>query len=515
MASEHPEVDFYYSREEGRYFAFKRGELIVRPSVEPGWRDIIADRRDPDATPLPDELVIGTAVIHGEEFLLIGGLERAELIDRARERADLFEPNHVYWAAQVGAWASHGHECCPHWSQTPREGGIHELTANWVRELPVKGALGAGAQASYSGMRASPLHMNPLHMNPLHMNPLHMNPLHMNPLHMNPLHMNGYVSNAIPATRERQCGPVSPGETDGEGVYVHIIDSGLGKASYASPYLPAHTPAVSGDSVDEPDRISAWDSAAIADGFIDPVAGHGTFIAGIYAQLLPRAEIHVDAALTAAGYVTEWDAVLSVISMIAMDKSSAVLNLSFGGTIADFESPATFLLMKLAIQWASSMGYVVVASAGNVSSCDRHYPAALDEVVGVGALDRNGVAWFSNYGDWVECWAPGVDLISTFLVCNGAFRPFLDVLPDGQMDGTFKSPWATGATTTEFAGFDDPDDFSSSGSHGWAAWSGTSFAAPVVGAAAARLLGGGMSGSDVITELKTVYPLVDKAIDDE
>jgi subtilisin family serine protease len=42
------------------------------------------------------------------------------------------------------------------------------------------------------------------------------------------------------------------------------------------------------------------------------------------------------------------------------------------------------------------------------------FPAALPSVVSVGALDQSGRADFSNFGGWVDCCAPGVDVVSTF-----------------------------------------------------------------------------------------------------
>jgi len=42
------------------------------------------------------------------------------------------------------------------------------------------------------------------------------------------------------------------------------------------------------------------------------------------------------------------------------------------------------------------------------------FPAVYPEVVAVSASDRNGQrAWFSNFGDWVDFSAPGVDILST------------------------------------------------------------------------------------------------------
>ena len=95
---------------------------------------------------------------------------------------------------------------------------------------------------------------------------------------------------------------------------------------------------------------------------------------------------------------------------------------------------------------------LVVAAAGNAGSPRPQWPAALPNVVAVGALASDGRAWFSNYGGWVDACAPGVDVRSTFF-------------------GTDDSPVA-----------DKIDDDLVNEFRGWAAWSGTSFTAPKVAA---------------------------------
>jgi hypothetical protein len=90
--------------------------------------------------------------------------------------------------------------------------------------------------------------------------------------------------------------------------------------------------------------------------------------------------------------------------------------------------------------------------------------------VSVGAVGPHGPAPFSNYGPWVRACAPGVDLVSTFFAgWNG------DALAEDEAD---------------------PDDYT-----GWACWSGTSFAAPVVAAALAREMADGMSAADAVARL--------------
>jgi subtilisin family serine protease len=99
-------------------------------------------------------------------------------------------------------------------------------------------------------------------------------------------------------------------------------------------------------------------------------------------------------------------------------------------------------------------------------------------VVSVGALNPNQttVALFSNTGPSVRTYAPGVSVVSTMPPLQGGLEPM--------------------ARTTAF-GFEreslDLDNFSRGDADarrgGFAVWSGTSFAAPVVAGRIARQLG--------------------------
>jgi subtilisin family serine protease len=111
---------------------------------------------------------------------------------------------------------------------------------------------------------------------------------------------------------------------------------------------------------------------------------------------------------------------------------------------------------------------VVVAAAGNAGTCRPFWPAALPEVTAVGAVDGycRERALFSNYGKWVDAYAPGVDVISTFLFHDGPVE-VTDIL--------------SGAAIPNW--IQDPDHY-----EGWAMWSGTSFAAPYVAGAIAHLM---------------------------
>ncbi|MFH0765375.1 MAG: S8 family serine peptidase, partial [Calditrichota bacterium] len=62
--------------------------------------------------------------------------------------------------------------------------------------------------------------------------------------------------------------------------------------------------------------------------------------------------------------------------------------------------------------WAN--GALIVAAAGNENADHINYPAGDEHVIAVAATDeRDRRANFSNYGDWVDISAPGVNILST------------------------------------------------------------------------------------------------------
>jgi subtilisin family serine protease len=69
--------------------------------------------------------------------------------------------------------------------------------------------------------------------------------------------------------------------------------------------------------------------------------------------------------------------------------------------------------LEEALDFAASQGVILVASAGNDNTSNPEYPAYYGPMIAVAATDSNDdKASFSNYGDWVDLAAPGVDILS-------------------------------------------------------------------------------------------------------
>jgi hypothetical protein len=204
-----------------------------------------------------------------------------------------------------------------------------------------------------------------------------------------------------------------------------------------------------------------WD--ADKNKMLDPAGGHGTFIAGIIANLAPGAKVTCVRAVSSYGDTDDAmiaKALMEQFPIGDIEPPFDIVTMSFGGYCDDDDPPIAIASAIATIQARYNQHedssddlirdrVVFVASAGNDSSCRPNWPASFENVIGVGALGPNGPAWFTNYGPWVNACAPGVDVVSTFF----------DLGDEALNDG---------------------DEFD-----GWAKWSGTSFAGPVVAASIA------------------------------
>jgi hypothetical protein len=216
-------------------------------------------------------------------------------------------------------------------------------------------------------------------------------------------------------------------------------------------------------------------------GELDTHTGHGTFIAGIIRQLAPDARVLAIRVMHSDGIVYEGD-LRQALHLLALRARWArrgaaagapgmvdIVSLSLGYYHEQQPDEDITIGLETEIRALTGQGVIVVAAAGNHASERPFYPAALTDhrvprLFAVGALNPNGTtALFSNAGPWVNCLAAGAAVVSTFPQIRGAREPAIKVGSRETIDG---------------------DDFSS----GFAAWSGTSFAAPLLAARFAQAM---------------------------
>jgi type VII secretion-associated serine protease mycosin len=150
--------------------------------------------------------------------------------------------------------------------------------------------------------------------------------------------------------------------------------------------------------------------------------GHGTNVAGVVAAtfnnaegitgLAPNVSILPIRVMNARGKGSDGDIARGV--RYAADQGAQVINLSLGATLtiaADTESE----VVKSAIRYAQEKGALVVVAAGNdFAQLPNAIVGDLPGVLVVAATDnRDRLAPFSNYGEWIGITAPGVRILST------------------------------------------------------------------------------------------------------
>jgi len=243
---------------------------------------------------------------------------------------------------------------------------------------------------------------------------------------------------------------VHPGNGPGRSV-VAVIDTGLMEGSAGRfPWLRQ----VTGEPDDEvylpPPRQRE----------IAPYGGHGTFVAGVVRCVAGlQAQVFVNDALM-GGVADELTFVRELGEVIHHDARPDIISMSAGLYTRSGRQPLSFRLFFENLPAQRRSEIVLVAAAGNDGTETPFWPAAYEnadgqdiDAIGVGALNCGGTArpGWSNYGSWVDVFAPGCELVNAY--------------PDGDY--------------TDVAGITRRYDR-------LASWSGTSFATPVVAGLIAR-----------------------------
>jgi hypothetical protein len=236
---------------------------------------------------------------------------------------------------------------------------------------------------------------------------------------------------------------------------------------------------------------------------------HGLFVAGLIHDIAPAAEIQLWRVLNAWGggdLNTLFHAMSEALELARGTTKEVVINLSlvintpedvkrltdaWGSQGFDFDQP--FLdLVELVIGAHLNTDCVAVAAAGNGSGDPNlparlpRYPARLNKLIGVAAMThRGGPAEYSDRGE-----DPGStpNAVATF-GGNAAY-------PGGKPQIPEETDQAGGVITFRDAPIGlmisphVPEETSQDNTTGWAYWSGTSFATPIVSGLVACLLSG-------------------------
>jgi subtilisin family serine protease len=235
-------------------------------------------------------------------------------------------------------------------------------------------------------------------------------------------------------------------------VTVAIVDSGIAGSPRGDRWL-AGVPR-DADNVDLLDAYPPF-------GFLDFGAGHGTFVAGVLQQVFPQADLRVYRALDSDGVGSEVDVACAMVR--AVNDGAQILNLSLGSQTFDDNPPIAIqaaLEIIAELERRNGREVLVVAAAGNFGVDRKCWPAAFDypvfPVVAVAGLraDLTPTDW-SSRGSWVDCSTIAEGILSTYVEGQESFE--VDPRPDSF-----------------------PRD-------AWAVWTGTSFAAPQIAGAVARL----------------------------
>jgi len=195
----------------------------------------------------------------------------------------------------------------------------------------------------------------------------------------------------------------------GDGVVVAVFDTGID---------------LNHPDLKEIEIVYAWNYVEDSSNVTD-ADGHGTLVAGIIAAttnnqigiagIAAKTKLAIFKVLEESG--GSWMDLARAVRE-ARGVGADVYVMSLGGTVGGRAGS----LVERELELAYASGGVIVAAAGNDGTDVPTYPAAYDNVIGVGALEKNDTrASWSNYGPNVELMAPGVSIASAYLDAKYAY----------------------------------------------------------------------------------------------
>ena len=274
-----------------------------------------------------------------------------------------------------------------------------------------------------------------------------------------------------PEPSATQQSPRRPPPGTGEPIRIAVIDTGIAAQERSDGWLTG---------IARPDNVDPLDALPTPpDGFLDFGAGHGTFVTGVVQQVAPGADVVAYRALDSDG---TGDKVSLASAMVQAAREGAqILNLSFGLESLEDRPPVAFEVALEIIDDIAAETHreiLVIAAAGNAGRARPCWPAAFHNVVAVAGLtQRLAPAQWSSRGPWVDCSTLGEGVWSTYV--PGTESPVIDPNPDVFPENA------------------------------WALWTGTSFAAPQVAGAVAKIAQEeGLTPRQALTKLLADQPLV-------
>lgn len=208
-------------------------------------------------------------------------------------------------------------------------------------------------------------------------------------------------------------------------------------------YPPSNAPLV---------QAYQWSHGTNCAGLVGAVTGNGTGIASL------ASGITLMGVRTSATYGTSMDCSIEGV-IWAAEHGANVISMSYSGTYKSIVEEEVY-------RGCAEKGIVMVAAAGNENRQIEIYPACYPGVISVGSVNYDGKrSSFSNYGDYVDVWAPG-----GYYVENDSVR---------DLECIFSTVWCV----NQLHGYEEPF----AGTY-YDAMAGTSMATPLVSSAAALLL---------------------------